>query len=415
MKGPATARRLYPGDPSRRPYSDVDLLVPVERFDDAQQLLRRNHYRWRLAGVRDNEVAWHEMAWGAPESNSLTIDLHRGFAGVTDPSAFFTGLWSARDRTVLAGSTVWIPSVGGTALILALHAANPGKAKKPLRDLQRAHQIFERGVWQEAAAVARSCGAESACRAGLELLDDGRRLADGLGMGGQVTADTWLGGRQYDRVSVNLATALAEPGIKATLAHITRRVVPTPAFIRLSEPSAGRGPGALARAYLHRIGGAVIAAPRAVRDVVVARRAVRPGPPSRFGRARRIAIAVDPTSIRVGAWAWWAHRRGRDQLRRTGLTDLDLPAPAAERPKDRRAVLAVLRLRGATCLERSLVLQRFDAAAGRARVLIVGVTGPGDGFRAHAWLDGDRQGDTELREIVRVAAPASWMVDRTGN
>lgn len=78
-------------------------------------------------------------------------------------------------------------------------------------------------------------------------------------------------------------------------------------------------------------------------------------------------------------------------------------------------MLAVLRLRGATCLERSLVLQRFDAAAGRARVLIVGVTGPGDGFRAHAWLDGDRQGDTELREIVRVAAPASWMVDRTGN
>jgi hypothetical protein len=231
-------------------------------------------------------------------------------------------------------------------------------------------------------------------------------------MGGQVTADTWLGGRQYDRVSVNLATALAEPGIKATLAHITRRVVPTPAFIRLSEPSAGRGPGALARAYLHRIGGAVIAAPRAVRDVVVARRAVRPGPPSRFGRARRIAIAVDPTSIRVGAWAWRAHRRGRDQLRRTGLTDLDLPAPAAERPKDRRAVLAVLRLRGATCLERSLVLQRFDAAAGRARVLIVGVTGPGDGFRAHAWLDGDRQGDTELREIVRVAAPArpGWSI-----
>jgi len=83
-------------------------------------------------------------------------------------------------------------------------------------------------------------------------------------------------------------------------------------------------------------------------------------------------------------------------------------APPTTRPVDRRAVLAVLRARGASCLQRSVVLQRFDAAAGRRRALILAVSPPGDGFRAHAWLDGDPEPDTGLHEIARRPAPDAW-------
>jgi Transglutaminase-like superfamily len=41
-----------------------------------------------------------------------------------------------------------------------------------------------------------------------------------------------------------------------------------------------------------------------------------------------------------------------------------------------------------SCLVNAIVVQAWDSAHGRSRDLVVGVTGP-DGFRAHAWLDGD--------------------------
>jgi hypothetical protein len=41
-----------------------------------------------------------------------------------------------------------------------------------------------------------------------------------------------------------------------------------------------------------------------------------------------------------------------------------------------------------SCLVNAIVVQAWDSAHGRRRDLVVGVTRP-DGFRAHAWLDGD--------------------------
>ena len=41
-----------------------------------------------------------------------------------------------------------------------------------------------------------------------------------------------------------------------------------------------------------------------------------------------------------------------------------------------------------SCLVNAIVLQAWEAAHGRRRDLVVGITGP-DGFSAHAWLQGD--------------------------
>jgi hypothetical protein len=67
-------------------------------------------------------------------------------------------------------------------------------------------------------------------------------------------------------------------------------------------------------------------------------------------------------------------------------------------------VTGILRRRGATCLERSLLLQSWYAAQGVERDVIIGVTARADGFQAHAWLDGepDEEG-TPFHELHRLA------------
>jgi hypothetical protein len=53
-----------------------------------------------------------------------------------------------------------------------------------------------------------------------------------------------------------------------------------------------------------------------------------------------------------------------------------------------------------------MVLQAWDTAHGRCRDLVVGITAPGQGFRAHAWLDGDPPSTSEgFRELHRRSAP----------
>ena len=98
---------------------------------------------------------------------------------------------------------------------------------------------------------------------------------------------------------------------------------------------------------------------------------------------------------RVGGWAvraWWRVHRG---IRIGPLAQVVVPAPPARAPgRGRGAVLCALRLLRASCLERALVLQRWDAAGHRPRDVVVGVCLTGDRMRAHAWLDGeDPRGD----------------------
>ncbi len=110
---------------------------------------------------------------------------------------------------------------------------------------------------------------------------------------------------------------------------------------------------------------------------------------------------------------WWAERAAR-QVRRDlagrGLDNLVVGPPPPLPPRDRRWVAVLLRIRRQTCLVRSAVLQAWDAAHGRPRDLVIGVTAPGKGFQAHAWLEGEparaSRGFTELSRRPPPAAPA---------
>lgn len=95
---------------------------------------------------------------------------------------------------------------------------------------------------------------------------------------------------------------------------------------------------------------------------------------------------------RAAWWAWRALRTVRAQLQAGAVRDVRVPAPPAVPDRAGRAVRRVLGRQHPSCFERALVLQRWLAAHGCARDVVVGTEGgAGGNFTAHAWLDGEGQ------------------------
>ena len=94
-------------------------------------------------------------------------------------------------------------------------------------------------------------------------------------------------------------------------------------------------------------------------------------------------------------------------LRKLGLDDMPrVSPPPSVNPAARRGVTAALARRGSSCLVSAIVLQRWDAAHGLAREIVIGVTGVDD-FEAHAWLDGEPDDrHAGFVEIRRLRVPA---------
>jgi hypothetical protein len=125
-----------------------------------------------------------------------------------------------------------------------------------------------------------------------------------------------------------------------------------------------------------------------------------------LSRARRIARLLAPSNVRAAAWAFVALGRARRDLAADGLDGARVAPPPRLPASARAGVLAVVRRRPSTCLERALVLQRWDADHGAGGDVIIGVRGPGDGFRAHAWLETMPDGPPgAFEEILRLPAP----------
>jgi hypothetical protein len=129
---------------------------------------------------------------------------------------------------------------------------------------------------------------------------------------------------------------------------------------------------------------------------------------SRFvlARTRRIASLLSPSTIRAAGWAFVALRRARRDLTAHGLDGAHVAPPPPLPASARAGVLAVVRRRPSTCLERALVLQRWEADHGAESDVIIGVRGPSDGFRAHAWLETMPDATPgAFQEILRLHAP----------
>jgi hypothetical protein len=109
--------------------------------------------------------------------------------------------------------------------------------------------------------------------------------------------------------------------------------------------------------------------------------------------------------LRAAIWAARALRDVRRRLAAGELSPTPKPAPSALPASARRGLEALLRRRRHTCLEAALVRQRWLAAHGVPRDVVIGVGAPSDGFRAHAWLDGDDDALVhQFSELTRLAA-----------
>ena len=100
-------------------------------------------------------------------------------------------------------------------------------------------------------------------------------------------------------------------------------------------------------------------------------------------------------------WAWSASRSASRQLRSRPVTEVRIRPPVRRLAGGRRGFAAVMNRLEPSCLERALVLQAWLRSHGIERSVVIGVTAPERGFRAHAWLEGeDIAGFTEIARVA---------------
>lgn len=174
LKGPVTARRLYPDLP--RMWRDTDLLVDPARFPDAARLLLDQ-------GFRRLDPAAHAQTF--VRDGPGTIDLHWTLPLAAAPPAT---VWARLQPHIvgfdLHGHAVETVDLPTHACHLAIHAVQtPGRGHRARQDLERAITVFPLSVWVAALDVARLIGAETplatALRVGSPKADN---LADALGL-----------------------------------------------------------------------------------------------------------------------------------------------------------------------------------------------------------------------------------------
>jgi hypothetical protein len=126
------------------------------------------------------------------------------------------------------------------------------------------------------------------------------------------------------------------------------------------------------------------------------------------GPARAVIRKVrrlDAATLRAALWALREATRVRAALARGELMNVAVSPPPRVPKRAQRGVRVVLERGSCTCLVRSLVWQAWLAAHGDRRDVVIGVSAPGQGFHAHAWLDGEAAHGGGFTELVR--RPAS--------
>jgi hypothetical protein len=115
---------------------------------------------------------------------------------------------------------------------------------------------------------------------------------------------------------------------------------------------------------------------------------------------------LKPVAWALGfAWAWREAPRVRDRLGTQGGVKVAVSAPPTASPSGIRGVGLGLSLRRASCLERSLIVQRWYLSQGRSRPMLIGIAREGASTVAHAWLEGEeRRNKHEYLEMTRVEA-----------
>lgn len=373
LKGPALAQLVYE-DPDERGYDDIDLLVAPESRMVAEQILQQLGFRSFFEGWRAAERSEHAEHWYREAPREANVDLHRTLGLVPHQPALF---WEAfaRDAEALeiAGEQVWVPSAAARALTVALHAAWHGRGRaRSMTDLERAVERLEVGLWREALVLAGELGALDGLAAGLRISERGALLADELGLEGCISPYLCLSVEGNESSWRPFEQLHCESSLRARMIMITGELWPSPGFMRFWRPGLARSRPGLVVAYAWRPLWVLLRAPRGYHTWRAAQR----------DRAGRL------DSARRAWWALRSLRRARRGLRERGIDRLELPRPPRTAGGSERGIRWILRHGRATCLERAVIRQTWLHSRDNDHALVIGVD-THDGFRAHAWLDGE--------------------------
>lgn len=269
LKG-ATLAFLYARDARR--YVDVDVLVRPHHRAQAQTVLRSLGYRKLLEGAAPSESPSTADPWVKP--GSPAVDLHHRLTGA--PTAHSDDQWTALEAHVVggevAGTAVQVLDMAGRALVCASHVTSTGlTSRHPRHDLSRALTAIGRDDWRRATDLARALGMEDVMAAGLRTVLGGAELADELGLPVAIPLGLELARSGAPSEAQSLAR-FAKATARERLGLIRRALVPSPASIRLTAPTAQRGRWGLVLAYLLRPVSVARRLPGAVRAVRRARR-----------------------------------------------------------------------------------------------------------------------------------------------
>jgi len=273
LKGPATARWLYPE--GGRQSVDVDLLVDPAQWVRAGDVLGEHGFEPVQEGFREGEAAPHsvELQRHDPVQGDHVVDLHRYFPGIeVAPEDAFAILWARRMPEVIARVPVAFPDVTTRALVVALHAARTPGNPRTGDDLLQAVQAMDLNGWADVASLAADLDALPALRAGLETQPEATRLVAPLGLSDiEVPAHWRLMSTDADQTAVRLDQLSGLPPAKR-VGQVLRWAFPSRSFVRDGDPRAERGPAGLAVAYGARLVDGVRRFPAAYRQYRSSRR-----------------------------------------------------------------------------------------------------------------------------------------------
>lgn len=252
LKGPVLARWLY-GDGAPRQYVDTDILVSPGDFPVAQRVLATIGFSTHLDDT--DTPGWRQVAhhW-VRARDGANVDLHRTLVGV---GVSDTELWdvvsAGTESFQVGGREVRTPGPSVRALHIALHAAQHGtRPGKHRDDLERGLAVIEQEVWMAARELASRLWATGPFATGLRLSDEGRRLADELGVCEDGSVETTLLAGTPVAGALGWHYLASARGLRERLHIVARKLVPTRRFIRAWSPMARRGPVGLATAYIVR-------------------------------------------------------------------------------------------------------------------------------------------------------------------
>jgi hypothetical protein len=252
LKGPATARWLYPG--GGRQSVDVDLLVDPGRWVDAISTLTAHGFV--RPAFREGEAAPHSLELNRldPEQGAHIVDLHRAFPGIgIEPEMAFRILWARRVPETIARVDAAFPDVTTRALIVALHAARTPGNPRTSDDLRHATDALDLPGWTDVASLAADLDALPALRAGLERDKEAAQLVAQLGLSDVEVPPEWdLRSSDADQTAVRL-DELSRLPLYQRPGQVMRWAFPSPAFVRGGDPRADRGRWGLAVAYGARL------------------------------------------------------------------------------------------------------------------------------------------------------------------